>query len=157
MTFWVIAAVMAAATVVALLWPLNRRDGKAAAAADYDRRVYRDQLAELEQDLRRGLINETEAAAARREIERRLLQTGSGADRKVPSGGGQWRRLAPAVVGGLLLALGLGLYLQLGTPDLPGLPLAERDPGGPEELRGGPARDRAPPAADGGRHGVTAQ
>jgi cytochrome c-type biogenesis protein CcmH len=31
-------------------------------------------------------------------------------------------------------AAGLGLYLQLGTPDLPGLPLAERDPGGPLEV-----------------------
>jgi len=31
--------------------------------------------------------------------------------------------------------LGVGLYIQLGSPGLPGLPLAERDPGGPEELR----------------------
>ena len=132
--FWVLAAVMAALLVLALLWPLLRARGAAPAAADYDRAVYLDQLSELELDRQRGLIDAVEAEAARREIERRLLQTENGADKTVPSGGGRWRRLALALVVALPPALGLGLYLQLGTPDLPGLPLAGRDPGGPAEL-----------------------
>ncbi len=132
--FWVLAAVMAALLVLALLWPLLRARGAAPAAADYDRAVYRDQLSELELDLQRGLIGAGEAEAARREIERRLLQT-EGGKVAAPSAGGPWfRRLALALVVALPPALGLGLYLQLGTPDLPGLPLAERDPGGPAEL-----------------------
>jgi cytochrome c-type biogenesis protein CcmH len=134
MMFWVLAAVMAALLVLALLWPLLRARGAAPAAADYDRAVYLDQLSELELDRQRGLIDAVEAEAARREIERRLLQTENGADKTVPSGGGRWRRLALALVVALPPALGLGLYLQLGTPDLPGLPLAGRDPGGPAEL-----------------------
>ncbi|MGF1628944.1 MAG: c-type cytochrome biogenesis protein CcmI [Kiloniellaceae bacterium] len=134
MMFWVLAAVMAALLVLALLWPLLRARGAAPAAADYDRAVYRDQLSELELDLQRGLIGAGEAEAARREIERRLLQT-EGGKVAAPSAGGPWfRRLALALVVALPPALGLGLYLQLGTPDLPGLPLAERDPGGPAEL-----------------------
>jgi cytochrome c-type biogenesis protein CcmH len=125
---------MAALLVLALLWPLLRARGAAPAAADYDRAVYLDQLSELELDRQRGLIDAVEAEAARREIERRLLQTETGADKTVPSGGGRWRRLALVLVVALPPALGLGLYLQLGTPDLPGLPLAGRDPGGPAEL-----------------------
>jgi cytochrome c-type biogenesis protein CcmH len=135
MIFWVLAAVMAAALVVVLLWPLLRQGGKATAAADYDRRVYRDQLAELEQDFERGLIGEAEAAAARREIARRLLQTeevtGSTSDSRQSAWG---RQLALALVICLPPLLGVGLYLVLGTPGLPGLPLATRDPGGPEEV-----------------------
>src|SRR3546814_9127327 len=72
--------------------------------------------------------------AARCEIERRLLQTedaGSAAlGRTIP-----WlRSLGLALVVALPPALGLGLYLQLGTPDLPDLPLAGRDLGGPAEM-----------------------
>src|SRR3546814_4129555 len=71
------------------------------------------------QDVRRGLINAAEAEAARREIERRLLQTDAPAGAtSATTGGAGPRRLALAVVVALPV-LGLGLYLQLGTPDLP--------------------------------------
>lgn len=136
MIFWVLAAVMAALLVVALLWPLLHGAAAAPAAADYDRAVYRDQLAELEQDLERGLISGEEAEAARREIERRLLQTAEEGTAAAPQARRQaaWRRLALVLVIALPPVAGLGLYLQLGSPDLPGLPLAERDPGGPLEM-----------------------
>lgn len=134
MIFWVLAALMAALLVLVLLWPLLRREHAAPAAADYDRAVYRDQLAELEQDRKRGLIDTAEAEAARREISRRLLQTESAA-RGASKGHSPWpRRLGLALVVALPPAVGLGLYLHLGTPDLPGLPLAGRDPGGPAEM-----------------------
>ncbi|MEO3428019.1 c-type cytochrome biogenesis protein CcmI [Pelagibius sp. CAU 1746] len=139
MMFWILAAAMAALLVVALLWPLLRKGAAAPAAADYDRTVYRDQLAELEQDLERGLIDKDEAEAARREIGRRLLQTEDGASRGAArrdggTSGATWRRLAVLLIVALPPAVGLGLYLHLGTPDLPGLPLAGRDPGGPLEV-----------------------
>jgi len=134
MMFWIIAAVMAALVVIALVWPLLRRRAAAPASAEFYRAVYRDQLTELEQDLARGLIDSTEAEAARREIERRLLQTESAAG-GASAGTRPWlSRVALALVVALPPAAGLGLYLQLGTPDLPGLPLAERDPGGPQEI-----------------------
>ncbi len=136
MIFWIFAAVMAALVVVALVYPLLRRRAGGPATADFDRAVYRDQLAELEQDLQRGLIGKAEADAARREIERRLLQTDSVVDAQAPRQATlSTRRVALALVVCLPPLAGLGLYLQLGSPDLPGLPLAERDPGGPEELR----------------------
>jgi cytochrome c-type biogenesis protein CcmH len=130
MMFWILAGAMAALLVLALAWPLLRARGAAPAAADYDRAVYRDQLAELEQDAKRGLLGEAEAEAARREIQRRLLQTETPA--VIAGGSKPWLcRLALVLVVALPPALGLGLYLRLGTPDLP---LAGRDPGGPAEV-----------------------
>jgi cytochrome c-type biogenesis protein CcmH len=134
MMFWIIAAVMTALVVLVLLLPLLRRRGAAPASSDYDRAVYRDQLRELQQDSQRGLINDSEAEAARREIERRLLQTEAQVQPDA-GGSGVWpRRLAVGLVVLLLPLAGLTLYLQLGTPGLPGLPLAEREPGGPTEV-----------------------
>lgn len=134
MIFWVLAALMAALLVLVLLWPLLRRRDAAPVTADYDRAVYRDQLAELEQDRQRGLIDAAEAEAARREIGRRLLQTEDAGETGSASRSPWPRRLALALVVALPPAVGLGLYLHLGTPDLPGLPLAGRDPGGPGEM-----------------------
>ena len=136
MMFWILAGAMAALLVLALAWPLLRARGSAPAAADYDRAVYRDQLAELEQDVKRGLLNAGEAEAARREIERRLLATADTGTAGTATGGigARLRPLALALVVAVPPVLGLGLYLQLGSPDLPGLPLAGRDPGGPAEM-----------------------
>ncbi len=134
MIFWVLAALIAALLVLALLWPLLRRREAAPEAADYDRAVYRDQLAELEQDRHRGLLDDAEAEAARREIVRRLLLTEESKTAGTASRSPWPRRLALALVVALPPAVGLGLYLQLGTPDLPGLPLAGRDPGGAAEM-----------------------
>ena len=58
----------------ALLRPLLRVGTPAADRADYDVAVYRDQLDELKRDEQRGTLSATEIAAARLEIERRLLK-----------------------------------------------------------------------------------
>lgn len=133
MMFWIVAGAMAALLVVGLLWPLLRPRAGGPAAAEFDRAVYRDQLAEIEQDVKRGLLGPAEAEAARREIARRLLQTEeAGAGRA--GAARPWRQLGLILVVALPPALALGLYLRLGTPDLPNMPLAGRDPGGPAEV-----------------------
>lgn len=120
--------------LAAVLWPLVRPP--AAAADDRaagDLAVYRDQLAEVERDLGRGLIRPEEAAAARLEIERRLLRVAPGlaadpAALPVATRGGQ-AALVAAVL--LLPAVTGTLYLGLGAPTLPDRPLASRgDEGG---------------------------
>ncbi|MGH6969026.1 MAG: c-type cytochrome biogenesis protein CcmI, partial [Stellaceae bacterium] len=55
-------------TVLSPLWQRGRR---ALTRGRYDRAVYRDQLAEIERDVARGIVRPEDAAAARREIERR--------------------------------------------------------------------------------------
>jgi cytochrome c-type biogenesis protein CcmH len=73
-------AVLAAVALIPVLLPLLRGERAAPARASFDRAVYRDQLRELDRDVARGLISDTEAASARLEIQRRLLATESDAE-----------------------------------------------------------------------------
>jgi len=119
------------AALAALAWPLLRRQGRALERPELA--VYRDQLAELERDLARGLIGPEEAAAARREIERRLLRAASAAGPALvstPLG------KVSVVVALLVVPAVAGLtYWRLGSPHLPDQPLAARSipqPPGPD-------------------------
>ena len=87
--------------------------------------IYRDQLAELDADRARGLIGDEAAATARLEIERRLLAVPEAAP-EINQSTPQRRRLA-VVLAILVAALSLGLYLELGRPDLADAPIAGRD------------------------------
>ena len=54
MTLWIIFAVMTAAAVLAVLWPLGRKPR--AVHGGSDRLVYQDQLQEVDRDRAAGLI-----------------------------------------------------------------------------------------------------
>lgn len=129
MTLWLVFALMTAAAVFAVLWPLSRRG---AAAGGSDVVVYRDQLEELARDRAVGLIGEAEAEAARIEVSRRLIAAADAAAPEAPPELASdklslWRRRATALAGLLLLPVGAGaLYLALGSPQMPGAPLAAR-------------------------------
>lgn len=71
MTLWFVFALMTAAAVFAVLWPLGR--GNTSAREGSEVVVYKDQLAEVQRDAAAGMIGEKEAEAARVEISRRLL------------------------------------------------------------------------------------
>ena len=70
MMLWLIFALMTAAAILAVLWPLSR---PAPLAAGSGVAVYRDQLDEIERDRAAGLIADAEAQAARTEVSRRLI------------------------------------------------------------------------------------
>ena len=134
MTFWALAGVMTMAVVALLLVPLLRRPARWAARRDYHMAVYRDQLAEIERDLTRGVLTDGQAVAARTEIERRLLAAADrapepGRDQRAPAGrvpaSGRGRNLAAGLTIGLPAAA-VGLYLALGAPGVPSAPFAER-------------------------------
>jgi cytochrome c-type biogenesis protein CcmH len=124
MLFWTFLAAMTAAAVFAVLWPLSRAPraplGEAAGVA-----VYRDQLAEIDRDRERGLLQGVEAEAARTEVARRLL---AAASEKVPAATASARRRRIASVAALIgiPAISLSLYLGYGAPESPDLPLAAR-------------------------------
>ena len=71
MTLWFVLALMTAAAIFAVLWPLARRESALRSGSDVN--VYRDQLEEIRRDHAAGLIGESEAAAAQVEVSRRLL------------------------------------------------------------------------------------
>jgi cytochrome c-type biogenesis protein CcmH len=124
MMLWFVFALMTAAAIFAVLWPLSRAGRPQADGSETV--VYKDQLAEVDRDFSAGLINPPEAAAARVEISRRLLAA-AGDPREPPSGSSIRLRRAAAVVALLGLPLiAAGLYYPLGSPDLPDFPLAQR-------------------------------
>ncbi|WP_051608960.1 c-type cytochrome biogenesis protein CcmI [Fodinicurvata fenggangensis] len=125
--FWILAAALTALIAILLVRPLLKGPGPGrAAAGEEDLQVYRAQLREVDRDLERGVLAQSEAKAARLEIERRLLAADARQkpDRTgLPQGATRLMALALLIV----LPLGtLGGYLWLGQPDLPGQPLAQR-------------------------------
>src|SRR5215813_11137931 len=125
MMLWVVFALMTAAAVLAVLWPLGRAG--AARPAGNDVAVYQDQLAEIERDRAADRIPEQEAEAARIEVSRRLLAAAEAAATRTTPPAAGWRRRAASIVALVVLPLGAcGLYLLLGSPSLPGEPLAAR-------------------------------
>ncbi|TAM98508.1 MAG: c-type cytochrome biogenesis protein CcmI [Rhizobiaceae bacterium] len=130
MWFWVVAALLTLGSCFAILWPLMRplkgasADGSRGGA--YDIEVYRDQLSELERDSAGGLISPAEAGEARAEIARRILRADQKHAAEKPAAAGRAGRWVVTVA---ILAVPLvswGLYSALGSPGLPGEPLAER-------------------------------
>lgn len=122
---WAFAALMTLTVILWLTQPLWRRTAAAGATrAAYDLAVYRDQLAELDRDLARGLIGAAEAEAAKAEIARRMLA----ADRAheaaaAPRATLPWPALAIAMAVPLAA---LVFYAQVGRPGLPAQPARER-------------------------------
>src|ERR1700675_1403925 len=118
MTLWTIFAVMTAAAVFAVLWPLGRKPR--AVHGGSDRLVYQDQLQEVDRDRAAGLIGDAEAESARVEISRRLL---AAAESEAPASAAPavWHRRAAALAPVIIVpAVALGLYLKLGSPNIAG-------------------------------------
>lgn len=117
--FWVSAGAMALMVLVVLAQALRR--GADAGPGAEDRAIYRDQLAEVERDVTRGLLGSEEAGRIRAEIGRRLLDSAPLA----ASG-----RTLPLWVGafglGVALAGALAAYLALGVPGYGDQPLTLR-------------------------------
>lgn len=129
MVLWVVFAFMTAAAIVAVCWPLLRGPRKVAGGSDL--LVYKDQLQEIDRDRANGLIGESEAEAARLEVSRRLLAAAGTSTRTIaPAETGlrvvKRRRIA-IVIAAVVLSLGApGLYVALGSPNIPGEPAFAR-------------------------------
>jgi cytochrome c-type biogenesis protein CcmH len=128
MILWCIFALMTAAAIFAVLWPLGRL--KPTAGGGSDLVVYKDQLLEIDRDRAAGLIGEAEAEAARLEVSRRLL---AAADAQplpaTPIATPQRLRRRRAAAVAVLLILPFGppaLYIALGSPNIPGEPAFAR-------------------------------
>lgn len=125
------ATIMAglAALTLAVLVPLLatvRRGGVAESRRSRDLAVYRSQLAELDMAHRDGMIDGEELAAARTEIERRMLRL-DGSDAATPERQGSGTAVAVPLV--VLVLAALPAYLLLGRPDLPAAPAAPASEG----------------------------
>ena len=128
MILWCIFALMTAAAIFAVVWPLGRKPSKLGGGSDLV--VYKDQLQEIDRDRAAGLIGEAEAETARLEVSRRLL---AAADTQPPSAPLTSsppmlrRRRAAAIATLIILPFGPpSLYIALGSPNVPWEPAFAR-------------------------------
>src|ERR1700747_2825220 len=126
MALWVLFALMTAMAIFAVLWPLAR--GAGTPRSGNGLAVYRDQLDEIARDRAAGQIGDAEAEAARVEVSRRLIGAADAeAAAPRPAQAAPWHRHLVATLRLLVLPLGaIALYLVVGSPELPGQPLAAR-------------------------------
>lgn len=134
--FWIIIALLTAAVAIVLTYPLMRSYGTADTARDGEVAVYRDQLAELQRERESGLIGATEAEYARAEIGRRLLAAASSQPGEKSAMAPRRHNALASIVTLLLPLMGLCLYLFMGSPNAPDMPLEARleKPGNDMEL-----------------------
>ena len=130
---WIILAAMTVIAAGAVLLPYRRNRTGPASRAAYDLEIYRDQLAEVERDQARGLIETNEAQAARLEIARRALAADAAANVDAPPPPAGPRSHAPRLVLATAAAaptLALLVYLGLGSPTLPSHEFVAQQPAG---------------------------
>ncbi|MEO1282338.1 MAG: c-type cytochrome biogenesis protein CcmI, partial [Pseudomonadota bacterium] len=134
MLLWIFLATLTAVVVTPVLRPISLGAGAVRDASSADIAVYKDQLAEIDSDLDRGLINADEAVSARAELGRRLLKRAEAEDvsavavetegtSTVPE---RSRDILGVVLGFLLPLFAIATYLSIGSPGLPSQPHAER-------------------------------
>ncbi|EKE44967.1 Putative cytochrome c-type biogenesis protein, cycH [Oceaniovalibus guishaninsula JLT2003] len=153
MIFWAIALGLAGLAAASVALTLVR--GRADADAATDIAIYRDQLAEVERDLARGVLTEDEAGRIRIEVQRRLLDADRAprdAMRDAPAGltGAAATLVIVACIGG-----GVGIYLWQGAPGYADMPVALRQQLAEEARATRPSQAEAeaqapaaPPSAD---------
>ena len=125
MIFWMISGLLALSIAGILLLGLVRGAREGLTGAESDISVYKDQLDEVERDLARGVLTETEAEAVRIEVSRRLLD----ADKRLAAAGGAregGRGLAMVLIPLTLLLGGAALYTTIGAPGYRDLPMEQR-------------------------------
>jgi cytochrome c-type biogenesis protein CcmH len=124
MTLWFVFALMTAAAIFAVLWPLGRRDQPQEDGSETA--VYKDQLTEIDRDVAAGLMGPSEAEAARVEIGRRLLAAADNQRDPPIASNTRLRRSAAVIALVGLPIVAVALYLPLGSPRLADFPVAER-------------------------------
>jgi cytochrome c-type biogenesis protein CcmH len=121
MTLWLVLTIMTSAAAVLVSAPFIRRFDRRQAESAGDIEVYRDQLKEVENELRQGLIDDTQAETARVEIKRRALAADRMERPALPELSQGERNFAVICVAGIVVLGSVGLYAATGNPDLPSM------------------------------------
>ncbi|MGI9371618.1 MAG: c-type cytochrome biogenesis protein CcmI [Hyphomicrobiales bacterium] len=125
MVLWISFAVLCALVLAVIVRPLMRRpDAEEYSEHNPELAIYRDQLAELERDVERGVIRGRDAEAAKAEISRRLI---AASEQEDSSNSVQFgAKPVAAITIFAIVGITLATYLSLGSPDQPGAPLKQR-------------------------------
>ena len=125
MVFWLIVAAIAIGVAAFLATSIRIGKSNIRDEVDSDVAVYKDQLAEIDRDLARGVLGDQEAEQVRLEVSRRLLD----ADKRQGNGNvaqSDNPRLALAIVSIVILIGGGAIYAGIGAPGMSDLPIKSR-------------------------------
>ena len=119
--FWVICAALILIALAFVLPPALQRSEEAQLEAEDERKkaniaVYRDQLSELEADVRNGIVSEEQYAQDREEIERRLLEDIATTKTKKTAAPPISARNTAYLLGFGLPLIAIIFYLNVGSP-----------------------------------------
>lgn len=121
---WLGFSLLALVALGFLLWPLLRAQRQSADRKAHDIAVYRAQLAEIDEELARGSLTESEAGAAKLEIQRRLLRADAAAEGRAVTASQRSVVTSALVILLLVPVLGGGIYLAIGRPEATQVDLA---------------------------------
>lgn len=145
MIFWITAIALASAIAFLLALALLRSSDAGEHPAAFDLRVYRDQLKEVERDLSRGVISESDAERVRAEVGRRVLAADarlkaakSGQSQPFFATAGLTTAVAAVIIGG-----GVGIYFLIGAPGKRDMPLQARYADAAEWRKNRPSQAKA--------------
>jgi cytochrome c-type biogenesis protein CcmH len=121
---WSIFALLTAAAVISVLWPLAKPPRKAG-RGEIGVALYKAQLAEIERDEAQSLVAPEDAQGAKAEAARRLMAAEATVE-PAPEASPKRIRLVSLAVLIFVPALAFSLYATIGHPELPDAPLAAR-------------------------------
>ena len=121
MAFWVTALLLTLIVAAFVAAPLLRRIEREDATPDVA--VYKAQLAEIDRDLARGVLDADSAERTRVEISRRLLAAAKIEEAVAEQGPGRILAITSVVV---LISVSMGTYWIAGAPGEPDQPLEQR-------------------------------
>jgi cytochrome c-type biogenesis protein CcmH len=129
-SFLILAGVMIALALAFVLPALTKRhkDEEQTTRARANVMIYRDQLAELDADLRNNTISKEQHDAGRREIERRVLEDTLASLNEAPPATAGHTKWVPIALSVIIPLAAVGLYLKLGTPQAVSPQMAANDP-----------------------------
>jgi cytochrome c-type biogenesis protein CcmH len=122
---WLMFALLTAAAVISVLWPLAKPPRKAG-RREIGVALYKAQLAEIERDEAQSLVAPEDAQGAKAEAARRLMAAADTPVEPAPAASPKRIRLVSMVVLIFVPVLSLSLYATIGHPELPDAPLAAR-------------------------------
>jgi len=127
---WFILAGMAAFAALAVVWPVLRASPPSAdaEAASSEAAFYKAQLDEIERDVERGQLPQSEAAGARAEAARRLIAAAADNLKASYTTHGRSRLAAAVLIAVGIPAIAFPLYSLIGQPQMRDEPLASREP-----------------------------
>lgn len=127
MWFWIIIGMLIALLASLFVLALLRGRDTGVSAAEFDLQLYRDQLEGVEHDLERGVVSKSEAARIKVEVSRRLLDADKAAQAAATvSAAPRGVTYTAIVASGLVLVGSVAVYLTIGAPGYPDLPLQLR-------------------------------